>query len=72
MTDLNNLFDTSKPFVKGIIDYTGQDRLPDYLFERACDDYGISEEKAMGLLIASTDYEFKRVDEGWLINARSA
>ena len=70
MMSINNLFDTSKDFVTGIVNYVGETRLPDYLFSQACGEYEIDEDEAMQLLMDSSDYEFIRVDEGWIINAR--
>ena len=66
---INNLFNTSKDFVAGIVNYVGETRLPDYLFGQACNEYEIDEDQAMQLLMDSSDYEFIRVDEGWIINA---
>lgn len=70
MMNINNLFDVSKDFVTGIVNYVGETKLPDYLFSQACDEYEIDETKAMELLLESSDYEFIRISEGWIINAR--
>jgi len=68
--NINNLFDINKDFVLGVIEYVGETELPDYLFSQACDEYDIDESKAMELLMESSDYEFLRIPEGWIINAR--
>ena len=70
MININNLFDVNKDFVTGIVNYVGETKLPDYLFSQACDEYEIDETEAMQLLIESSDYEFIRISERWIINAR--
>lgn len=68
MMNINNLFDVNKNFVTSIIEYVGEERLPDYLFSQACDEFKIDETEAMELLMKSSDYEFIRIAEGWIIN----
>ncbi len=67
MKNINNRFDTNKPFIEGMLDETDKLNLHDSVFEQACEEYDISEEDAMELMINSNDYKFVRLQESWAI-----
>lgn len=66
MRPLNNRFDTSKDFPKALVDECG-DTIPDYQFEQACGEFEIDEDEAMQMMVDSTDYEFERLGDGWVL-----
>jgi hypothetical protein len=65
MKKLHQRFDTSKPFVQSMIEETNESDLPDAVFTQACEEFGITEEEGMELMIKDTDYEFYRNGSGW-------
>jgi hypothetical protein len=60
------LFDTSKSFVVALIETLGQN-ITDYKFEQACREFGISEDEGMEKMMESTEYNFVRLPEGWIV-----
>jgi Asp-tRNA(Asn)/Glu-tRNA(Gln) amidotransferase B subunit len=67
MKKLNNRFDTSKPFIEAMVEETNEQELPDSVFSQACEEFGLSEEEAMELMVNSDNYNFYRSSYGWNI-----
>ncbi len=70
MKNYQNRFDTDKPFVEAMVAETNETDLPDDVFTQACDEFGLSEEDAMGLMVLSTKYQFHRTENGWFITTK--
>ena len=68
MAQLNTMFDTSKPFLDNMIDEcdVGDFKLTDAVFEQACNEYHITEEEAMQLMVNCKTGVFIRIEAGWI------
>lgn len=62
---LNNLFDTTKPFIEELVRVSEKDEITDHMFEQACAEYELDEDEAMEIMINSEEYEFIRLGNGW-------
>jgi hypothetical protein len=67
MKNYQNRFDTDKPFVEAMVAETNETDLPDATFDQACEEFGISEDDAMELMVKSDKYDFHRIEKGWFI-----
>jgi hypothetical protein len=70
MKNYQNRFDTDKPFVEAMVAETNEIDLPDTTFEQACEEFSISEEDAMELMVKSDKYQFHRTENGWFITTK--
>jgi hypothetical protein len=67
MKNYQNRFDTDKPFVDSMIDEINEQDLSDDVFTQACEEFGITEDEAMELMVKSDVYQFHRKENGWFI-----
>lgn len=67
MKNYQNKFDTDKSFVDSMVDETNESDLSDDIFTQACEEFGITEDEAMDLMVKSDKYQFHRIDFGWFI-----
>ena len=67
MKTINNRFDITKPILDAIVNEIGEGDLSDNLFNQACEEFHIEEEKLMELMLDSDSYEFIRDGKGWIV-----
>lgn len=69
---LNHYFDTKIPFVTNMIQEcdTGDFKLRDSLFAQACEEYGITEEVAMQMMVGCKVGTFIRLSDGWIFTSK--
>jgi hypothetical protein len=65
MKRLNHRFDVDLPFDESIALECGDGDLTDDMFDQAIEEFEISEDEGMDLLLESEKYEFIRKQEGW-------
>jgi hypothetical protein len=57
-------------FVDSMVNETNEQDLPDDVFTQACEEFGLSEDDAMSLMVLSTKYQFHRTEDGWFITVK--